>query len=132
MMSTNEPRVLDVGQCDFDHDNISRMLSEEFGVGAMRAATYEEAFRAVRAGHYDLVLVNRVLDADGASGLVVMQQLLSNEDTRATPTMLVSNYADAQDAAVALGATRGFGKNTLTSPETRDLLAPLLDRQNQP
>ncbi len=122
--------MLDVGQCDFDHDNISRMLSEEFGADVKRAATSEEAFRAVRAGHYDLVLVNRVLDADAASGLDLIQRLLSNEDTRATPTMLVSNYADAQDAAVALGATRGFGKNTLTSPETRDQLASLLDRQD--
>ena len=131
MMSTNEPRVLDVGQCDFDHENISRMLSEEFGAGAKRAATYEEAFRAVQAGHFDLVLVNRILDADGASGLDLIQRLLSNEDTRATPTMLVSNYADAQDAAVASGATRGFGKDTLTSPETRDHLASLLDPPNQ-
>ena len=131
-MSTNEPRVLDVGQCDFDHDNISRMLSEEFGADVKRAATAEEAFRAVRAGLYDLVLVNRVLDADGASGSGLIQRLLSNEITRATPTMLVSNFAEAQDAAVALGAIRGFGKNTMTSSETRDLLAPLLDRKNQP
>ncbi len=129
-MIANEPGVLDVGQCDFDHDNISRMLSEEFGADVKRAVTSEEAFRAVRAGHFNLVLVNRVLDADGASGLDLIQRLLSNEDTRATPTMLVSNYADAQDAAVALGATRGFGKSTLTSRETRDQLASLLDRQD--
>ncbi len=129
-MIANELRVLDVGQCDFDHDNISRMLSEEFGADVKRAATAEEAFRAVRAGLYVLVLVNRVLDADGTSGLDVIQRLLSNEDAGATPTMLVSNYADAQDAAVALGTTRGFGKNTLTSPETRDQLASLLDRQD--
>ena len=131
-MSTNEPRVLDVGQCDFDHDNISRILSQEFSADVKRAATAEEALRAVRAEHYDLVLVNRVLDADGASGPGLIRRLLSNKLTRATPTMLVSNYAEAQDAAVALGAIRGFGKNTLTSPETRDLLASLLDRQNQP
>ena len=131
MLNDNKPTVLDVGQCDFDHDNISHMLSEEFGAHVKQAATGEEAFRAVRAGLFNLVLVNRVLDADGASGLDLIQRLLSNEDTRATPTMLVSNYADAQDAAVALGATRGFGKNTLTSAETRDQLASLLGRQDQ-
>ena len=129
-MGNYEPRVLDVGQCDFDHDNISRMLAEEFGADVKRAATGEDAFRALEAAHYDLVLVNRVLDADGASGLDLIQRILASEDIRATPTMLVSNYADAQDAAVALGAARGFGKNTLTSPETRDLLAPMLDRQD--
>lgn len=125
-MSANKPRVLDVGQCDFDHENISRMLSEEFGAHVEQAVTSEEAFRAARAGRYDLVLVNRILDADGASGLDLIQRLQSNEDTRATPKMLVSNYADAQDAAVALGAKRGFGKDTLTSKETRDVLAALL------
>ena len=130
-MIANEPRVLDVGQCDFDHDNISRLLSEEFGADVKQAATGEEAFHIVRAGHYDLVLVNRILDANSTSGLELIQRLLSNEDTRATPTMLVSNYTEAQDVAVALGATRGFGKNTLTSPETRDLLASLLVRQDQ-
>ena len=88
-MLANEPRVLDVGQCDFDYDNISRMLSEELGADVKRAATSEEAIRAVRAGHYDLVLVNRVLDADGASGLDFIQRLLSTEDRRATPTMMV-------------------------------------------
>ena len=130
-MGNYEPRVLDVGQCDFDHDNISRMLSEEFGADVKRASTGEDAFRALEAAHFDLVLVNRVLDADGASGLDLIQRLLSNEDTRTTSTMVVSNYAEAQDAAVALGATRGFGKNALTSSETRAQLASLLDRQDQ-
>ena len=130
-MNTNKLRVLDVGQCDFDHNNISRMLSEEFGADVKLATTGEEAFCAVQAAHFDLVLVNRILDADSSSGLDFIKRLLSNEDTRATPTMLVSNYADVQDSAVALGATPGFGKNTLTSPETRDLLASLLVRQDQ-
>ncbi len=50
-------------------------------------------------------------------------------DAGAAPTMLVSNYADAQDVAVELCATRGFGKDTLTSPVTSDQLGSLLDRQ---
>ena len=129
-MNDNKPMVLNVGQCDFDHGNISRMLSEGFSADVQQAATSEEAFCAVQGARFDLVLINRVLDADGASGLDLIRRWLSNNDTRATPTMLVSNYADAQDAAVALGATRGFGKNALTSPETRDQLASLLDRQD--
>ncbi len=125
-MNDNKPTVLDVGQCGFDHENISRMLSAGFSADVKQAATSEEAFGAVLAGHYDLVLVNRILDADGALGLDLIQRLQSHEETRATPVALVSNYAEAQDAAVALGAKRGFGKDTLASPETRDLLASLL------
>ena len=37
-MNDNKPMVLDVGQCGFDHDNISRMLSEEFSADVKRAA----------------------------------------------------------------------------------------------
>ena len=125
-MNDNKPTVLNVGQCDFDHENISGMLSEGFSADVEQAATGDEAFRAVLAGHYDLVLVNRILDADGASGLDLIQRLQSHEETCATPVALVSNYAEAQDAAVALGAKRGFGKDTLTSTETRDVLASLL------
>ena len=93
-----------------------------------QAATSEETFRAVRDGHYDLVLVNRILDADDTSGLDLIQRLQSHEQTRHTPVMLVSNYAETQDAAVALGARRGFGKDAITSPETRAQLASLLDQ----
>ena len=103
------------------------MLSEEFSADVEQAANSEEAFRAVRAGHFDLVLVNRILDADGTSGLDLIQRLRSHKETLATPVMLVSNYAEAQDAAVALGAKRGFGKDAMTNRETRDPLASLLD-----
>ncbi len=125
-MNDNKPMVLDVAQCGFDHENIGRMLSEEYSADVVQAATSEEAFQAVRAGHYHLVLVNRIFDADGTSGLDLIQRLQSDEKTRFTPVVLVSNYTEAQDAAVALGAKRGFGKDTLASPETRDLLASLL------
>ncbi len=125
-MNDNKPRVLDVGQCGFDHENIGRMLSEEFSADVEQAATSEEACQTVRAGQYDLVLVNRIFDADGTSGLNLIQRLQSDEETRNTPVVLVSNYTEAQDAAVALGAKRGFGKDTLTSTETRDVLASLL------
>ena len=125
-MSGNKPMVLDVGQCGFDHGNISRMLSDGFNANVKQAGTTEEAFQAVRAGHYDLVLINRILDADGASGLELIQRLQSHEETRVTPVVLVSNYTEAQDAAVAMGAKRGFGKDTLTSTATREVLAAIL------
>jgi len=40
--------------------------------------------------------------------------------------MLVSNFADAQDQAVALAAVRGFGKADLQAPSIVDLLRPFL------
>ncbi|MBI3834242.1 MAG: hypothetical protein HY287_07935 [Planctomycetes bacterium] len=125
-MSQERVRVLNVGQCDFDHGNILRVLSEAFNAEVERAGTIEEAFNSAKAEHFDLVLVNRVLDVDGSSGFGLICRLQSHEETRRTPVALVSNLADAQDAALALGAQRGFGKDALFKPETRDRLASLL------
>lgn len=127
-MNTNPPKILNVGQCDLDHGNISRMLSEEFKAVVDRAATCELACSAVRDGHYDLVLINRVLDADGTSGLDLIQRLRSDEHTGSARVALVSNFVEAQEQAVALGAERGFGKDALTTPATRERLASLLEK----
>ncbi len=130
-MSDKKPTVLVVGQCAFDYESIGTMLSESFGADVGAAATCEEAFQAVLTGHCDLVLVNRILDADGTSGLNLIRQWQTREETRATLVMLVSDYSEAQDAAVALGANRGFGKDTLNSAATRDVLAALLGHKRR-
>lgn len=127
LMNAGKPRVLNVGQCDLDHGNISRLLTDELNAEVERAASNDAAFQALKSGGIDLVLVNRVFDADGALGLEFIKRIKSDDATRGTPVLLVSNFAEAQDAAVALGAKRGFGKDSLASKETRDLLASLLD-----
>jgi CheY-like chemotaxis protein len=102
------------------------VLEEHFGAEVEAVSTGDAAFRAVRDGQFDLVLVNRVFDANGESGLDLIERLQAHEETRATPVMLVSNYAEAQEAAVALGARPGFGKGALNAPETRARLASVL------
>jgi len=52
--------------------------------------------------------VNRVLAADGSSGMKVIETLLGTGTK--VPVMLVSDFTEAQDTAVSLGAVRGFGK----------------------
>lgn len=125
-MSTGSPMVLDVGQCNMDHGNLSAMLAERFGAAVQRAHTIDEALAALRNAHYDLVLANRVFDADGAEGLDLIRRMQTDPQTRSIPVMLVSNYADAQETAVALGARPGFGKAALDRPETIAVLAPFL------
>ncbi len=125
-MNAEPPRVLDVGQCNMDHGNISAMLSQRFGAAVQRAHTIDEAFAALRSDHYALVLANRVFDADGAEGLDLIRRMQTDPQTRNVPVMLVSNYADAQETAVALGARPGFGKAALDRPETIAALAPIL------
>ena len=117
-MSTK--RVLSVGQCMADHSRLSASLGQLFGVEVVAADDDAEATRRLQAEAFDLVLVNRVFDADGASGLDFIRRLL--QGPALVPVMLVSNYDDAQREAVAAGALPGFGKATLGQPEMIECL----------
>src|SRR4051794_39605209 len=55
------PRVLNVGQCGFDHRTIATSLGRQFGAVVERADTLDEVRDALGRGRFDLVLVNRVL-----------------------------------------------------------------------
>lgn len=119
-------KVLNVGQCDFDHGRIKYILEQQFDVEVVRANSHDEGIKGAQDQSYDLVLVNRLLDLDGSPGMDVLRSLKSLPATSEVPVMLVSNYSDAQDAAVAEGAVMGFGKATLDSEETIQLLGEYL------
>jgi CheY-like chemotaxis protein len=123
-MSTK--RVLSVGQCYADHSAISRTLGQHFGAEVVPADSADEALGLLGAGPFALVLVNRVFDADGSSGLDLVRRLKQDPDRGGTPVMLVSNYEDAQNEAVVAGALRGFGKAALGQPHMLARLRPLL------
>lgn len=107
------PRVLNVGQCSFDHGTIVRHLKAVYGAEVIGADTANEALVSLRAGSFDLVLVNRVLDSDGTAGLDLIRALRVEPQVAQTPVMLVSNFAQAQAEAQNLGALPGFGKADL-------------------
>jgi hypothetical protein len=75
---------------------------------------------------YDLVLVNRVLDADGASGVEFIGEIKGTKAGSSVPMMLVSDFPDAQAEAVANGAVQGFGKSALGTPEVAQVLRQIL------
>ena len=119
-------RVLSVGQCGLDHGGIAHTFRHAFDAEVTAAATHAQALELLRKNTFDLVLVNRVLDADGDSGVDLIHQIKADEALRATPVMLVSNYADAQKEAVAEGAEPGFGKSSLGRPEMLQGVRPFL------
>lgn len=123
-------QVLDVGQCGADHFAIRQLLEQSFGADVQRAHSQTEALELVQAGHFDLVLVNRVFDADGAAGLDLIRALQSG--SQPVPVMLVSNFAEAQKQAVASGAKLGFGKAELHSLATLEKLAQVLGPAARP
>jgi two-component system chemotaxis response regulator CheY len=120
------PRVLSIGQCGYDHGRLARFLRETFGAQVEGVDTADEAIAALRARPYHLVLVNRVFD-DGGSGLDLIRSIKTDAALAGTPTMLVSDYPEAQSQAVGLGAVSGFGKADLGKPRCREALAPILD-----
>ncbi len=73
-----------------------------------------------------LVLVNRKLDLDYSDGMAIVRHLKSSEQWSAVPVMLISNYAEYQQEAVAAGCEPGFGKQELRSEATLEKLRRFL------
>ncbi len=122
-------RVLDVGQCGADHYTIGRLLKTRFAAEVVQAHGLRDAQTSLAREHFDLVLVNRKLDADHSDGLEIVKAIKADAALAALPVMLVSNYADAQAAAVAAGAVPGFGKAELGRPETEPRLRSVLGEE---
>jgi len=118
--------VLDVGNCGADHGAIAYLLRSNFDVHVLRAVDADEAMDAIRSNSVDLVLINRVIDSDGSRGIDLIREIKAEDALARTAVMLVSNYPEYQDAAVAAGAERGFGKAALRDPETVGILRRLL------
>jgi two-component system chemotaxis response regulator CheY len=94
-------RVPSVGQCGFDHGSITRLLQGSFGAEVLPADSASEALRLLRRQPVQLVLVNRLFDRDGASGLDFIRELKRDDQLQQIPVMLVSNLPEAQAEAVA-------------------------------
>ncbi len=119
-------RVLQVGNCSFDGAAIAELIGKNFGAQVVAAGLQDEALEMLRAEPFDLVLVNRKLRADQSEGLDLVTQIKADAQLAATPVMLLSNYADAQQAAVAGGAEPGFGKAELAAEGTVEKLRRFL------
>ncbi len=120
-------RVLSVGQCGFDHGNLSQFFQANFQANVVAADTAEEATELLASGDFDLVLVNRVFDLDGSPGLPLIRSLTGDEQSADVPVMLVSNYEDAQQSAVDAGALPGFGKAELNRPDVIERLRAVFE-----
>jgi CheY-like chemotaxis protein len=120
-------RILDVGQCGPDHAAIRSYLTRNFDCEVVPVDDAAGARALLKAVRFDLVLVNRKLDIDYSDGIDVIRALKSDPATAALPVMLITNYPEHQDAAVESGAIRGFGKLEFNKPETREVLAAVLE-----
>ncbi len=119
-------RVLDVGQCNPDHASLSSFLNSHFDVQVDRSHQLNDTLDKLRNHSYDMVMINRKLDADYSDGMAILETMKADSDLQSIPVMLISNYADAQEAAVAAGAAPGFGKAELHDPSTVEKVSAIL------
>ncbi|MEM7312459.1 MAG: response regulator [Planctomycetota bacterium] len=119
-------KLLDVGNCGPDHHSLIMMTGRHFDVEITQAHGMTDALESLRNGSFDLVVVNRLMDRDGSSGLEIIKAIKSDDALKGTPVMMVTNYADHQQLAVAAGAEPGYGKSTLFDASTAELLRPFL------
>ncbi|MDX1943865.1 MAG: response regulator [Pirellulaceae bacterium] len=119
-------RVLDVGNCVPDHAAIRTMLARQFQADVAQTHGPEDTLELLARERFDLILVNRKLDRDYSDGLPIIEAIKADPKTAAVPVMLITNYAEHQQAAVAAGAAYGFGKKELYADETQARLAKIL------
>jgi CheY-like chemotaxis protein len=119
-------RVLDVGNCVPDFSAISRFLTKNFDCEVLQADAADDALATLRKQPVDLITVNRKLDCDYSDGIDVIRQIKADPELKDIPVMLITNYSEHQDAAMAIGAVRGFGKLEYGKPETLQRLQPIL------
>ena len=111
-------KFLAVGNCGFDHGNLQEFLARHFEAELTPADSADEAKRLLAADAFDLVLVNRKFDRDGGDGIELIRQIKGDPALRTTSVMLLSNYPQYQEQAIAVGAVPGFGKADLDAEES--------------
>lgn len=121
--------LLDCGNCGPDFNAIRQMVTSNFRATVVQSHGVEDTLQLLRTREIDLVTVNRKLDHDYSDGLAVIQAIKADPVVGSVPVMLVTNYEEHQQMAIAAGCVRGFGKLSLNEPATRAALEPYLNAQ---
>lgn len=121
------PTVILVGHCGPDSTYLRLAVQKALPDAPLRTAHTPQELDRVLAGipaeaPPPLLLINRVLEPgfDTDSGVELIEDLRRTRPL--ARKILVSNYPDAQAAAVAAGALPGFGKRDIGSPKLTALL----------
>ena len=119
-------KVALIGHCGPDSSYLRMaVMQASKGVKVIGADERDELQKLLEDG-VDLLLFNRELGYgfDEEKGVDVIKRLRVEHPN--LKMMLVTNYPDAQQAAIAAGALPGFGKRELGSPRVVQLLKDAL------
>ena len=116
-------KVLLVGHCGADSGSLGWLAQQAMGLEAIRVNSDSDL--RLEASQDTLLWINRVLDGhfDAADGVALVKELALGVSP--PPMMLITNYADVQQAAIDAGALPGFGKNDIGDPALVDRLKKL-------
>ena len=120
-------KVALVGHCGPDASYLRSAVSSS--VRGAQIMMIDEAARLDKAlgDGVDLILMNRQLDwgFETEEGIELIRQIRAKHPN--IKTMLVSNYPEAQQEAIAAGALPGFGKREIGTSRVTDLLKSALE-----
>lgn len=108
-------QVLSIGNCSYDFSTISAALEKNFSVEMHAVDDAAAAVQVTKTQKFDLIVVNRLFDLNQDSGIDLIKKLRDAQVQ--SPMMLISNYPEYQQEAVAAGAVAGFGKQNVGKPE---------------
>jgi len=122
-------KVVLVGHCGPDSSYLRIAVSKAGRDVTVLSADDSDQLKRLLDGGVDLLLFNRKLDFgfDEQEGIALIRQLRLKYP--AVKTMLVSNYPEAQEAAVRAGALLGFGKRDVSTPRVPALIRSALDAE---
>ena len=115
-----------VGHCGPDSSFLRIAVSKAQREAMVLSVDDDSDLKRVLDDGVDLLLLNRQLDYgfDEDEGVALIRRLRAAYPH--VKTMLVSNYPEAQAAAVAEGALPGFGKREIGTPRVNELLREAL------
>ena len=119
-------KVALVGHCGPDSSYLRITVSRAAKDVQVVMADDTRELTQVLSDGVDLLLLNRQLDYgfDDREGVDVIRRLRPHYPN--VKMMLVSNFPEAQAAAVAEGALPGFGKRELNTPKVAELIREAL------
>ena len=119
-------KVVLVGHCGADSSYLKLSVRQADPDAQVLSATSTAELKQHLDAGADLVLFNRQVDYGFSSyeGVEIIREFKqSHPDAR---MMMITNYPEAQQAAIDAGALPGFGKRELGSQRVKDLLKQTL------
>lgn len=120
-------KILLVGHCGPDSTYLRMTIKKSVPESQIVMADDSTELQQALVDGVDLILFNRELGYgfEPDTGVETIRALQGTNGQ--TPMVLVSNYPEAQQAAVAAGAMPGFGKRELGTPRVGELLRAALE-----